>query len=294
MKSFYDLILGLCCFKSVEQTSRLIYSTNKLAGDILIAITTVMPEDTKELHGRIHSMTNHDVMLMQSKVDSRYFCQNWGFVYCFNRGIHASFWGTMDDDTEFMGAGDLVNQLYEADRVGFSVMGFSSTSHGYAGYVGLETIGKYKSLIFVDGHNMFSHYEDNILYGLCDQFGEGNTSYVEVEYCNRLKYFTGKPIVANGERTFIRHLFRADPYVNSLRVPFESRDMKNGEELYLHKYGITIYPGDVAHFSWLSVIDEMNRCDTKQRLQQLCYGGMNMDWVEIYKKFGKEFTHVYP
>lgn len=291
MKFFYDLIIGLCCFKSTKQTTKLIQSANGIKGDILFTVTTILPEDTADLHSHILGETKHDIMLIQSNIDARYFSQNWGFVWCFNHNIHSTFWGTMDDDTEFLGDGDLIDQLYLADRTGFSVAGFMSSSHPYAGYGGLADIGNYKSLLFVDGHNMFSHYNDNVVNGLCDSWGEGNISYVEVEYCNRLKFLTGKPILAIKDRSYIHHTFRSEPSINALRTPNEHRDMENGGRLFQEKYGIYCAPSSPG-FSWQNIVEQIGTHTHEDMRKHIVYGGMS-NLQEIYNKFNKEFEIVY-
>jgi len=292
MKPFYDLIIGLCSYKSAKHTLNMIESANNIDGDILFFVTCGTDMDAAEmLAGK--NRAKKDLVVCKTNINSRYFCNNWAFVSCINNGVQSSFYGTMDDDILFIDCKGMIDRLYKADELGFSVLGLWSSSHAYPSWAyEFPKDKEYRSgLLYVDGHNMFTHYTDNILYGLCDSVGEGNISYVEAEYCTRMEHFTGKPILADVGRKYLYHIFRADPELNVLRKEgATSRDMAYGIQLYKDKYGIDVNPLWVE-YRWQDAVNAMKAQPEKMK-QHLLYDGLWNDWDAIYKKYAGEVKNV--
>jgi len=292
MLPFYDLIIGLCSHKSAKHTLNLMESANNIEGDILFVVTTSVDEDVKQLTAEV-SRIKKDLVVCKTSRNSRYFCNNWAFIGSLNNGIQSKFFGTMDDDILFMDGHDFIDRLYKADDIGFSVLGFWSSSHGYPGWGVQHENKEYRDgLIYVDGHNMFTHFTDNILYGLCDSWGTGNVSYVEIEYCTRMKHFTQKPILADASRLRLYHIFRKDEELNDLRkVGASFSDMNNGINLFREKYGIEVNPLNIE-YKWQEAVDAMNSQPDKME-HHVLYDGMWNNWSAIYDKFSKEVACVY-
>lgn len=291
MKSYYDLIIGLSTHKSAQFTINLIESANVIDGDVLFFVTSCIDDDCARVVNNIKRFKK-DIVVCKTNINNRYFSNNWSFISCINSGIQAAFFGTMDDDILFENSEDLIERLYKADDIGFSVLGFQSTSHPYT------TSGKECSkdkefrdgLLFIDGHNMFTRFTDNILYGLCDSWGKGNISYVEVEYGARMTYFTGRPLLADVSKQRINHCFRSDPALLEIRkVGAGYSDMNNGVVLYKKKYGINI---DLSGAPWDEVIPIMNERHESMK-QHVMYDGLWTEWYEIYQKYYQDVKCVY-
>jgi hypothetical protein len=292
VKSFYDAIVGLSCHKSSPQTLNLMRSANEIEGDILFFITTCIGEDIDLLTQGLGDIQK-DVVICSSLRNSRYFSNDWSFVSCLNNGIQSSFWGTMDDDIVFVEGKDFVHKLYEADTAGFSVLGMSSSSHQYGGWgYPLEGHEGYRRLLYVDGHNMWTRFTDNVLYGLPDTIGSGNISFTEIEYCARMAYFTERPVIANSERVWMNHLFRGSPELNALRAETAKSDPTYGIQLFKEKYNIDVHPLDVT-YDWVQAVKQIQSHPHRMK-RHLVYDGLWNDWGDIYSHYRKEVQIVYP
>ncbi len=278
-----DLLLTASCYKSADSAIRLLKSINYIEGNCLTIITSPRMDDLR----KIEQSKEKNVLLFLSKFDNMYACRNWGFIWAYTNGIIPRFYCSIDDDIEFIpDSRDIVARL---DRDDYAVMTFNNEAQWYRG----TKIGNIATnLAWINGDSMFTHYEDNIKYGLPDCLPQGASMpyFVETEYQHRLSIMLNKPIIADTEKVFYKHHHRDDPKKLALRSENGHIKMSSGLKFLVAKYNTTITYGINDTKFWPSFRDVM--IEKGPVIEHMLYG-IGADYPAIYNKIEGDYTQIY-
>lgn len=291
MQKKYNLAIGLTTSRSTYNCKRLLKSLSNIRGDILPVITCHNIDDVTDMYRWLTENPMNCVLLSSDK-NIRYFCQSFGFVYCVYNDIQFDYWCILDDDIEFIAESEnIIDLLYESYiEHGFSTMAFQSSSHKH-----VDATGKYKIAQWIDGHNIFSRFEDNFLFGVSDSLLTAqNSAYVEVEYQHRLRYFTGQPTVVNLSGIKMLHHTRLGDTVSKTRETHAWDTMNNGSNFWKTKFHLNTTLNPASHgFSWEDVYNMTTQPDRVDYYKQhLIFDGMWNNWHDIYIAQGKHIQEV--
>jgi hypothetical protein len=287
----YDILFTASTYRSSANAIRFVRSIKHIKGDHICILVTPLQSDATEIVNLLRNTKNLGcrVLIFLSDVDNLYQGRGWGFVWAVANGIHPTYLCSCDDDLEFTeNSHDIVNRL---DANNFSVMTFKANINVNAPpKVRVEEDKTSKDIIWLNGDSMFTHFEDNLAYGVADALLEYPVSFfVEIEYQQRMCHFTSEWLTVDREREFYLHHFREDNELTRLRSQHAAVGITTGKRLWKEKYGIELpdmHP-DVA-----GLYPKVCAMPAKMKSHFIFYGMWN-EWDKIYERLEPQFHFAY-
>jgi len=260
----------------------MIESLHYIDGNVLLFITGAV-EDTE-----LYTICKHagkNVIVARSPINCNIFNQDWAVVWAINNNINPEYVCFVDDDIEFTPESKGIIQAVE-DCEPFSVCALANSAIYYR-----NTLDK---TIWLDGCGLFAKFEDCIKYGVRDSNpAAAFIFYTGIEFQHRMRYFTGKPTVANNERIYYLHHQRADKDLREIRSEKAGDAFVYAGRFWKDKFGIELS------------VDPMVDRDIWEKLFELCsseeysahfrkhlvFDGLWTDWEKIYKKYDVEVIY---
>ena len=235
----YDILFTASTYKSTMSAIRFANSIKHIDGNHLCILTGPIREEVEEI------AKETDAICFVSKTDSLYLGRAWGFVWALNNGINAEYMCSCDDDIEFTNnSKDILTLLNKASEYGFSVAVLCNEAHDYADdkrFLGKTIEGDFVlNLSWVNGDCMFTHWQDNLYYGLPDTVLSSPISYyTEIEYQHRMRAMTNKPLLAVKDKDKYLHHFRTEDTA-TIRAEQAGTGHVAGLRLWKLKYDLDI------------------------------------------------------
>ncbi len=287
----YDILFCASTFKTSKYAISFLKSLKNIKGKNLAVITTPIFEDVIQIVQELKNFPT-DVIIFKTDVDNQCLARAWGFVWAVNNGITARYYCSCDDDIEFnQNSKDILDKLDEISMsYNFSMLAFDST-HPYKYPYFEKQIENLKfNPPFIDGNCIFTHFEDNLNFGVMDApLEEPAVFYTEIEYMHRLKYFTNRPAIVNIEKEFYVHNYNTFPEKNKIRSERFQKREQAGRKFWFQKFGITV-PEFNSDFVANEIFEEIiNKNLTNKFKQHLIFKGEWNNWNKIYEDFSKFF-----
>lgn len=285
----YDILFTASTYKSAQNALCFIKSICQIEGNHICTVVSPLQSDIDEI---VTGLANAGdvgcrVIVFRSTVDHLYQSRGWGFVWAVANGIQARYLCSCDDDIEFTeNSQDIVRRL-NINR--YSIMAFSSNVHGYRFTIGdIQGHDNITTDIgWINGDAMFSHFEDNLKYGVPDALLTYPVSYfTEIEYQHRMSCLTGEWMKVDARKTFYLHHFRNNSELNSLRGQHAIVGMSVGKQLWKEKYGIDLGVGHT--FDCQALYQQVSTMPEKMEKHFIFHGLWN-DWGEIYNRISPQF-----
>lgn len=278
----YDILFTASVYKSARNALRFAQSIKNIDGNHICVLVTPLREDADRLVEGLAGTIDLGcrVLVFHSTVNSLYQGRGWGFVWAVANGITPSYLCSGDDDIEFTEfSHDIVERL---DTTEFSVMTFRGNAHGYRKNVDATEHGITTDLIWLNGDTMFTHFADNLQFGVADSLLDYPVSYfTEIEYQQRMSYFTGRWLAVDMRRIiFYTHHFRLNEEMNRIRGEHAIAGMTAGTNLWRVKYGIEL---DGMHIDCEKLYNQVITMPEKMKTHFIFHGLWN-DWGAIYEK----------
>lgn len=286
----YDFIISASCYLSPQNTIRMLKSIPIIKARVLPIITCPRVEDAWTIMAYARK-ASFPIIILHSRLSSRYFCQSIAFVYCVAHQIKGKYFGIVDDDIEFID-GDLLSHINAC--ASFSTFAFSSNQivYGFSFMTGTYVYGEYhEDPPWLDAHNLFSRWEDNLAAGLPDcTTGVDNAAFVDIEYQHRLHLLTGKPPVGCTYQPILHHT-----RIDSMEASRGNRNIViDGYRLWTEKFGLALdgaMMGSGMNFGWHDVYNVLCQEHFAPLYRRhLIFGGLWTDWDAIWQKYGQEIT----
>lgn len=286
----YDILFTASVYKSARNALRFAQSIKHVEGNHICVLVTPLREDADRLVEGLAGTISLGcrVLVFHSAVDNLYQGRGWGFVWAVANGVSAKYLCSGDDDIEFTEfSHDIVERL---DATEFSVMTFRGNAHGYRKNIGETEHGITTDLTWLNGDTMFTHFEDNLQYGVADALPGYPVSYfTEIEYQQRMSYLTGRWLAVDTRRiVFYIHHFRLDEEMNRVRGEHAILGMSAGKNLWKEKYGIEL---DHTSIDCEKLYKRVITMPEKMKSHFIFYGLWN-DWDAIYSLLYPNFELV--
>lgn len=286
----YDILFTASTYKSSQNALRLIKSIRQIEGNHICTVVTPLQEDIGELVAGLNAMGDVGcrTLIFHSTVNHLYQSRGWGFVWTVVNNIQPCYLCSCDDDIEFTeNSNDIVRRL---NINKYSIMAFSSSAHGYRFTIG-DIQGKDNvttDIGWINGDAMFTHFEDNLRYGVPDALLTYPVSYfTEIEYQHRMAFLTGGWTKVDARKTFYLHHFRDNSNLNALRGQHAITGMSVGKQLWKEKYGIDLGSGHT--FDCQALFQQVSTMPEKMKSHFIFHGLWN-DWNAIYERISPQFT----
>ncbi len=235
----HDILFTASTYKSTMSAIRFANSIKQIDGNHCCILTGPIREEMEEI------AKETDAICFVSKTDSLYLGRAWGFVWAVNNNVSARYMCSCDDDIEFTSnSKDIFTLLNKASEYGFSVTTFCNKAHDYADdkrFTDKTIKGNFVlNLLWVNGDCMFTHWHDNIQYGLPDTVLSSPISYyTEVEYQHRMRAMTKLPLIVSKDKDKYLHHFRTEDTA-AIRADQAGTGHVAGLHLWKEKYGLEI------------------------------------------------------
>jgi hypothetical protein len=277
-----DILFCASTYKSVSNAIRFANSIDYINGKHTCVLTGPIEKEMQE----IANQTN--AICFVSDTNSLYLGRAWGYIWSlFNTRSH-KYLCSCDDDIEFIE--DSKNIVYWLNRaynkVGFSVMTFMSGAHAYKTHEKMVenfAVG----VPWLNGDSMFSRTSDNFMHGLPDTLLDYPLSFfTEIEYQQRMRWWTGKPlVVCKGKDRYIHH-FRKDKSLAGLRAEQTSTGSSMGLRLWKEKYDMEISKLSPAVIS--STFAAVRKADPMEHMMF-----EDVLWFRIYDSLKGDYRRIY-
>lgn len=287
----YDILFCASTFRTSKYAISFLKSLKNIKGKHLAVITTPIFEDVIQIVQELKNFPT-DVIIFKTDVDNQCLARAWGFVWAVNNGITARYYCSCDDDIEFnQKSKDILDKLDEISMLyNFSMLAFDSTHPYKYPYFEKQIENLRFNPPFIDGNCIFTHFEDNLNFGVMDApLEEPAVFYTEIEYMHRLKYFTKKPVIVNIEKEFYVHNYNTFPEKNKIRSERYQKREQAGRKFWFQKFGITV-PEFNSDYVANEIFEEIiNKNLTNKFKQHLIFKGEWNNWNKIYEDFSKFF-----
>lgn len=285
----YDVLFTASTYKSAQNALRLIKSIQHIEGNHICVIVTPLQSDVDELAIGLFEMGDIGcrAVVFHSAVDHLYQGRGWGFAWAVANGIAAKYLCSCDDDIEFMeNSHDIVTRLNMNE---FSIMTFFIKGSGYKIDMRTDFSRINTERTWLNGDTMFSHFEDNLQYGVADALLDYPVSYfTEIEYQHRMSYFTGRWLLVDMNKHFYYHHSREpDDELTQLRSQHAATGIATGKRLWMEKYNINVGDGHTFDCQW--AYEQISTMPEKMKSHYIFHGLWN-DWNAIYEKIKSQFT----
>jgi hypothetical protein len=286
-KIMYNILFTASVYKSSKNALRFARSIKHIEGSHICALVSPLKNDVDEIVAGLKETDSLGcrVIVFHSTVDNLYQGRGWGFVWAVANSISAKYLCSGDDDIEFTeNSHDIVERL---DAHKFSVMTFATSAHGYRGKINKETGGVTTDLIWINGDTMFTHFEDNLKYGVADALLDYPVSFfTEIEYQQRMRCLSNKPLIVDArKKAFYRHHSRVDEEMNSIRGQHAVPGISAGKRLWREKYGIELKE---MHIECEQLYKDVSAVPEKMKSHFIFHGLWN-DWGAIYERLEPQF-----
>lgn len=273
-------------YKSVDSAIRFLRSIQNVEGSHKAVICGPVRWELEHIKAHVGEVPNCKIRLFHSGLNNMYLCRAFGFVLFAANKKRARYYFSGDDDIEFTEASrDLVKVLDSERR--FSVATFSNGIIGYK----VDDSGKTWNPYWINGDSMFSHWDDNLLYGLPDSVRHAPVSYyTEIEYEHRMRHLTHKSTLVFNDRQYYTHHFRETPYQNEARGDGANQAMTCGRHLWEEKYDLPPF-SEYEDGIW-DRLDRDIKFMPEKMVQHVMFGGQSNDWQAIYESLKDNFVEV--
>jgi len=290
MLQVFDILFSASCYNSASNAERMVRTLPFLNCKTLFIVTSPRQEDLNYLK----SKNFPNLILFKSDLKNMYMCRNWGFIWAVRSQITSKYYCSCDDDIEFTeNSRDILSRL---DNNDFSVMTFNNTVQIYNAWnSGLQ--GTCRMVSWINGDSMFTHWIDNLKYGLPDCLPDSDPLPIcsETEYGQRLYALSGKPILADIERNdFYIHHFRDSSSKIELRDNRIVARINSGVDFFSTKYpGIFPHPRiDINSYDVHGALLRHIRAHPEQSKCHLLYNGLWNDFGKIYEQYKDHFNLI--
>ena len=287
-----DLLLCVSTYRSSKQAIRMIDSLHHIDGDVLCFMTGALED------GELHTIYNHvrdknceNVIIARSPINCSVFNQSWAVVWAINNGLSPQYACFIDDDVEFTPSSKNILQVVK-DCEPFSVCSLANSAMHYLKQDG--TRGVLKNVTWLDECGMFVKFKDCVKYGVRDSQPDAPwIFYTGVEYMHRMRYFTGKPTIANGEINYYIHHQRTEPVLQKTRNETAHKAFYYAGRFWKDKFGIDMHinpVGDPETWDKLWSLCSSNLYSQHFK-KHLVFDGMWTNWKDIYDRYDVEVIY---
>jgi len=229
----------------------------------------------------IYDHAPDNVIVARSPINCAIFNQAWAVVWAINNHVTPEYVGFIDDDVEF--TEDIIQGIKDCEPFSLCALGNSAT---------LYKKGITINPPWLDGCGLFVKFEDCIKYGVRDSQQEAPwVFYSSVEYLHRLRWFTGRPAVSNGEKIFYLHHQREDKDLIDIRDETAEKAFYYASRFWKDKFGIDLPIDPIGDPHLWDKLYDLCTARNKQFKKHLIFDGMWTDWEGIYNRYGVEVIH---
>lgn len=293
----YDFIFSVPTYKSVSNAIRMLKSAHLIGKNCLWVVTGSIYSDVQEISDAISNSFNMDIAFFHSSRNNVYLNINWAYAWARHNGLEARYFSNIDDDIEFTPVSGTIFDRLELGWETYDpcLMGLRQTSHGYLDLNFERQDGMYCiNPDWINGESMFVRWDSPGKYGLCDCLPESRNSFFTVsEYCHRLRYLTGRPVVVDCNDIYFTHHFREPGQTTQVRSGDAVDAMVSGAQLWSRKYGIPVpsFQTNAGEHRRLYNLVMKPEYDSQIK-SSLLFGCPWNDWDAIYNKISHGFYNT--